>query len=338
MICEKCFGDKFLSDQIKSLSSQTIESCIHCNAQNVIAIDATHVQDIISSILNIYDISDEHEAKHLTHYLREDWALLTNISDDSCEKIIDEVFGDNFSTKKFKSKQEENNRSLLWNDFQDELKHKNRFFPQIKLEQEDLADLFSFLILKDHPKEFYRARISEGKATFPIDKMGKPPEKYVKNGRANPVGISYLYSASDFNTAICEVRPHVGDFVTIAKFVTTNNLNLLDLRNPRKTISPFSINEEDLLRMLNEIGYLCKLGEKLSKPILPKEADLEYLASQYLCEMIKHLKYDGVVYKSSVGEGFNIAFFDDSKLIAVPETTLYSISNLKYTAVPSAAD
>jgi CspA family cold shock protein len=65
------------------------------------------------------------------------------------------------------------------------------------------------------------------------------------------------------------------------------------------------------------MDFLCRLGEELTKPVFPHKAHLEYLPSQYLCEFIKSLGYDGVLYKSSLGDGDNYAIFDDSKLIGL---------------------
>lgn len=68
--------------------------------------------------------------------------------------------------------------------------------------------------------------------------------------------------------------------------------------------------------MLGDIGKLHKwvvfleyLGEELSRPIQKHAADYDYVPSQYLCELIKNAGYDGVVYKSALGGGFNTALF-----------------------------
>ena len=65
---------------------------------------------------------------------------------------------------------------------------------------------------------------------------------------------------------------------------------------------------------MRDRGYLCRLGEELSSPVLPREAELEYLPSQYLCEFIKHRGFDGVLYKSAVAKGYNMSVFSDEKL------------------------
>jgi len=158
--------------------------------------------------------------------------------------------------------------------------------------------------------------------------MGKPPKENATNGRANPHGIPYLYLASTIETAISENRGHKGETLTIAEFHVTSKLELADLRDPKSTISPFELNEEDELELLyKNIPFLTFLGNELSKPIIPNEANIEYLSSQYLCELFKLIGFHGIIYKSSVSKGHNYVIFDDSKLEAIT-TYQYKITDV----------
>ncbi|MCC4909460.1 RES family NAD+ phosphorylase [Microbacterium sp. cx-59] len=47
----------------------------------------------------------------------------------------------------------------------------------------------------------------------------------------------------------------------------------------------------------------------MSRPVLPKSAPFGYIPSRHLCEFIKHCGFDGVIYRSSVGEGINMVLF-----------------------------
>ncbi len=75
-------------------------------------------------------------------------------------------------------------------------------------------------------------------------------------------------------------------------------------------------------------GILYRLGEELSKPVIPKEAHLEYLPSQYMCEFIKKCGFDGVMYKSAMSSGVNYALFNDDKLSAI-EVKQYHVNSIK---------
>jgi biotin carboxylase len=152
--------------------------------------------------------------------------------------------------------------------------------------------------------------------------MGKPPTKKSQHGRANPQGIPYLYLASNHETAIAEIRPAIHDKITVGKFQINTNIEVIDLRNPGIK-SPFAHGYE-LEYIIQHLNFLRKLGSEISKPINPEDSDLDYIPLQYLCEFIKHRGYDGVIYKSSVGTGYNIAIFNDNKISCV-STKLYEL-------------
>lgn len=62
--------------------------------------------------------------------------------------------------------------------------------------------------------------------------------------------------------------------------------------------------------LLAGLPLLERLGEELTKPVQPRSAPFEYIPSQYLCEFIKKQGYQGVIYRSSVSDGINLALFD----------------------------
>lgn len=62
--------------------------------------------------------------------------------------------------------------------------------------------------------------------------------------------------------------------------------------------------------MRSDLPFLERLGEELTRPVVPQAAAIDYTPSQYLCEFIKKCGYNGVVYRSSVSDGINLALFD----------------------------
>ena len=79
-------------------------------------------------------------------------------------------------------------------------------------------------------------------------------------------------------------------------------------------VSPFLLEDaEDIGRMRSDLPFLERLGDELTRPVLPQAAAIEYTPSQYLCEFIKKCRYDGVIYRSSVSDGINLALFDPGK-------------------------
>lgn len=55
-----------------------------------------------------------------------------------------------------------------------------------------------------------------------------PDPSHVGDGRANPRGIAYMYLAEKKATAIAEVRPWVGAYVSVAVFEILRDLTLVD--------------------------------------------------------------------------------------------------------------
>lgn len=202
-----------------------------------------------------------------------------------------------------------------WEKLREELMYHNRYFPQTTIDLDRLESLLLSLTLDSDevPTQWYRARIQTSDTPFPVDEMGAPPRRIASHGRANPAGIPYLYLGSSPLTAISETRPHTGDRACVADFTTPADLKLTDLRNARKMVSPFLFlleEDSDIARMRNDLPFLERLGDELTRPIVPQSAAIDYTPSQYLCEFIKKCGYHGVVYRSSVSKGINLALFD----------------------------
>jgi hypothetical protein len=221
---------------------------------------------------------------------------------------------------------------VRWETLRDELMYKNRWFLDGELDEDRLSQLLFHLPLDEPPGQWYRARMQEGGNSFTIAEMGAPPNRRATHGRANPPGIPYLYLASTPETAIAELRPHTGDVACVADFAIPDLEAVVDLRNPRKLVSPFVLSDASAMGQLRaDIAFLERLGEELTRPILPQGAAIDYIPSQYLCEFIKKNGYRGVAYRSSVSTGFNLALFDPARAIggnvAVYNVTAVSIES-----------
>ena len=127
-----------------------------------------------------------------------------------------------------------------------------------------------------------------------------PPNAYAKEGRANPKGISYLYTAKDIKTAILEMRPQVQKVYNIATIEITRDTKIFDF-----TYSPEKIMEDEHTIVTD----LHRISEEFSKPNFGEP--IEYVPTQFLCEYIKRLGYDGIKFKSAVSAtGTNVLLFD----------------------------
>jgi len=323
LCCPNCFNDKFLEKHILQYST-TNGMCDYCNSINTSIIEVIQLQDYFEQIIDIYDIDDL--GMMLSEILESDWKMF-NIDKYAANDLISKALNDsNLLTYKYVNKLEKISNDV-WDNFKQELKHNNRYFPNdSEFNKDGLKDTIEYFEIYDYPEKVFRGRINEHNELIPKEYMGKPPSEIASQGRANPIGISYLYVASDIETAIAEIRPDKGDSVTIAEIALPKNLRFLDIRSPKNTISPFDFSDNVLEGLYRDIDLLERFGEELSKPVLPRKAHLEYLPTQYLTELVKNYGFDGVLYKSSVGNGFNIVIFNEFDLI-FNELKMYSITN-----------
>jgi hypothetical protein len=317
--CPNCFSDNFLQNHIRAISNKK-GKCSFCKTDNVTLIKPGELFDRFEPLLDLYE--KDRNGVALNGLIQTDWNVFSITANQTQQNLL-KAISCNSELFKFKYKpvfSKEQKNVEQWEIFREELKHRNRFLPNNALDKSDLEPFGRYIgvILNKGSQKFYRARINTSDKPFKISKMGKPLKNLVLNGRANPIGIPYLYVASSIDTAISEIRGHKGEIVTIAEFQMKSKLDLADLRDPKSTISPFELNEENELELIyKNMPFLTLLGNELSKPIIPREANLEYLSSQYLCELLKHIKFHGIIYKSSISDGNNYVIFDDKRLKAV---------------------
>ena len=136
----------------------------------------------------------------------------------------------------------------------------------------------------------------------------------------NTEGISYLYLAGDLETTLYEVRASLFDYVSVGTFKLDDNIKVVNLSE--KTYDIFRQAE---LETLDELIFIRKLEEELSKPRRRSDSELDYLPTQYLSELIKSMGYDGIEFKSSLNKkGLNLVIFNPEKFRCI-EVKLYDI-------------
>jgi len=275
------------------------------------------------------------EYPDIAEALQQDWNIF-NVSSESLLDYLNELFLEEYGEfnqlfdsqviieSQLSGEDEENNIFYResWIEFCNEFKFNNRFFPKKNFNLSDLE-----LIINKHANFwtglFFRGRFCEveNKVISP-EKMGKPPINKAKAGRANPPGISYLYLCSDQETCAFEIRAKESDNITIGKFYIRDSINLVDLNSDM--FSPFATGEE-FPQVYRFINVLYMLSKELSKLVEPDNDIVDYLPTQYLCEWIKNLGFDGIRYNSSRGKGSNYVIFKDEKLVCL-ESYLYKVS------------
>lgn len=140
-------------------------------------------------------------------------------------------------------------------------------------------------------------------------KRMKPLLNMSTEGRINPKGISYLYIASDKETAMSEVRPWLNSYISVGQFIILKDLRLIDCSfNFKKDFRIYPFNEPTPKKRKEAVWL--DIDNAFSKPVNPSDNIADYVPTQILSEFLKTKGYDGIVYKSTLGEGYNVVLFD----------------------------
>lgn len=316
--CANCFGDRALAKTIADRSTAK-GTCSYCGSVGVALLPPRALEASFASLVSIYE--PDAVGQPLAETLMRDWGLFGHPRMDALRArgLLTDILDDGDlvrRTFKLSDRYAGEGLHLRWNKLRDELMFQNRYFPKAAVDEDRFEGLLTWLLADADsplPETWFRARLTPGDAIFAAAEMGAPPAEVSSHGRANPAGIPYLYLGSTETTAVAEIRPHTGERTCVAEFKLNQAVQLIDLRNPRKLVSPFFLDDEArIAALLSDLPFVERLGLELTRPVLPQRAAIEYVPSQYLCEFIKKVGYDGVLYRSSVSDGMNLALFNPS--------------------------
>lgn len=129
---------------------------------------------------------------------------------------------------------------------------------------------------------------------------------------------------------VAELRPWKGQVLSIATFVLREAVRVVDLRQVPVLSTPFGPAESsDLARRAAHYQVLEQVEQVLSHPIDQEQAELEYLPTQYLTEIIRHTGYDGMSVQSALGPGRTLVLFAPAKAEA-RELRQVQVSSIHY--------
>ena len=153
--------------------------------------------------------------------------------------------------------------------------------------------------------------------------IDRPPLELAKEGRFNRARVSILYLASDTSTAIAELRPHPGHLVSAAKFCLKRDLQVANFakHDIRKFLSD---------SRLEELRRIFSIADVLNVPVQPEHRFL-YTVTQLFSDAVRAEGFDGLIFKSSVGDGTNFTCFvsDAFEMVAGSEG-VHEVVSLQY--------
>lgn len=350
--CVECFRDIHIRDTIEKFGK--IGDCDYCSHKGVMVCDISKtpnpISEKIESLLQIYTVSDEPDAKPLKTALHDEWdifnagqATIEILVKELCTSVINpnsDIFTKPVAVSQLLDKDFLHEcgvvREYSWEQFTESIKHKNRFHSDMF--NADAFASFLSMTAKQYSAgtEFYRARIPSDSKDKKLgkDQMGAPPSEKRSAGRINPEGIGVLYLSTDDKTVLHEIHARVFDYVTIGKFKSLQDITIVNLSGISEA-SPFlyaNVPEQYAQYAVNR-KIFQEVAKDIAKPLRRNDSILEYLPTQYIAEFIKSQAYDGVGYASTIREsGYNIAIFDETLFECVEVNTI-EITDIQYNQI-----
>jgi hypothetical protein len=162
---------------------------------------------------------------------------------------------------------------------------------------------------------------------YPAERM-VPDAKMTCSGRANPSGFAYLYLATNEKTALAEMRPWVGESLTLAVFKAKKKIKLVVCQAGSENLGERLFEKNPSVEKIN--SYVWEdISRAFARPVNREDRESAYLPTQILAECFKAEGFDGIAYRSGLERGTNIVLFD----VNVAEPTyrfVYTLKKVRY--------
>lgn len=352
-----CCLNCFLDEEIRAiLSTLPKGKCDFCGCEDVPVCNLDENEDlaqIFEELLDIYtlksDLPEDYPLEQtdlLKNYLSNKWQIFSkNLKSEDIYRLIKAICKRRFTEQPdlFNGPigiQEINDIGFMnqhcilkkhsWRDFVEGIIKKNRFHNDY-INTDVLASFLRFAVKECKPGEiYYRSRICENDKKLQVTEMGAPPFRLAKAGRINPEGIPVLYLSDSADTSLYEVRARLYDYVTVGKFVLKRPIKIVDFAGLNQ-ISPFLVSQQGISFVEYAVNFepLKVIANEIARPVRNSNT-LEYLPTQYICDFVRSLNYDGIRYSSTVHQnGINLAVFDPS-VFDCESTDLFDITKIDY--------
>lgn len=309
-ICANCFNDEEIKQFI--ITSSTARTECDCCGQECETIDLNEISDFFIEFLGLF-VKDSNGTE-LVQLIQNDWNIFYS---DVCARkilsaIIDHEHFDFSVDDKVIYTSEVQECFSVWEKLKSEVQEEKRYF----------SDLGSFnweVYIKSNAQirkgtVLYRARITpDGRNKLKTNEMGCPPKERATAGRANPVGIPYLYLCNKIETTFYEVRAVYLDRLSIGKFTVRRDLNIVDFSNKISLFFTYTDSESNfsIIDIVKRKILFDKISADLSKPLRRFDTEIEYVPTQLICEYCKQNGADGIRFNSSLHQGgTNVVLFN----------------------------
>jgi hypothetical protein len=158
----------------------------------------------------------------------------------------------------------------------------------------------------------------------------KPNSAFCGEGRANPRGIPYLYLSNDADTSMAELRPHIGQMLSVAQFRVERDLRVVDCYSVEKSHGDVELIFDPPTTQEN-IGHAIwsQINRAFSRPVARNDSSSDYIPTQVLSEWFRDQGFDGICFKSGLGKGHNFVLFDVNAVNLI-NCGVYDVKSIQY--------
>jgi len=318
-VCADCFNDEEIQNYIDAVGVMGMCDVLKKNA---IVIDLEELNDFFLDVFSIFKTVDTSKFS-VSDFLQKDWKLFadTVISREiirECAVCLGVKIDITHVTYIDYIAEYVN----IWQRLKHDLQYESRFMINLNLYNPTDPFLRNCLnandVLIKLPKGtiLYRARVLPDKVSYyKKEDLGCPPPYMVCNGRANPIGIPYLYLCDNKETTYYEVRARYKDRLAIGDFQIKKDLKIVALTSLYSLY--LSSHSGDFIEDIKHKLLLHYIAEDMSKPLSRYDTELDYVPTQFICELCKINKADGISFKSSLDKkGINYVLFSVNEDIA----------------------
>lgn len=311
-ICKDCFLDEELRSEINA-NAVIDGTCDVCGKRGKV-MDFSEFHEFFATLLSLFSKTENND-KTIVDIIQDEWSLFKD--KEVAKVLLAEVIATNdfgFSVDDFVNYSDEiQGRIAAWDRLKNSVKENSRFFTNMEeFVQYDYLTAGKSLHIG---QKLYRSRITPvGQKKIKCDKMGCPPKELATAGRANPIGIPYLYLSDSAKTTYFEVRAVYLDQLSVGTFRIERELELVDFIYEVNLFLAYNDGTTSLKEIVIKKKIIDAISDDLSKPLRRYDSELEYVPTQLICEYCKQIVgADGISFESSLHKGGrNYVLFDDS--------------------------
>ncbi|WP_348823860.1 RES family NAD+ phosphorylase [Flavobacterium aestuarii] len=332
-VCPNCFADKELKAYISS--STNLGLCKVCDSSDVPLLAIEELLEFFQELMDNFQVSSDGEP--LKSKIQSNWSFFSShsIASTILNEVIPRITTSIQNSEGLVNYTEDIIENFsYWEKLKEQLKWSNRFISDIDyLKELGWDGFFNTQYELKHSDELFRARVHH-KSNMPAydsKNMMCPPLDLVGGGRANPLGIPYLYLSNNPETVLYEVR---------ASYLDELSIGIFQLKEEFKSVKIVDFTEDtplfqDEVRQIIKAKLLRdKISRDLSKPMRRYDSEIEYIPTQFICEFIRIFTgASGIRFASSLHpSGKNIVMFNQD-LMECKQVFLKKINSMNLRAI-----